>query len=64
MGRPQFKKPDQLNYVSIKASNGATLEYRYDSKANTRPWDKTIYVKVVKGFFREGDKLFLHFQAT
>ncbi len=37
------------------------LEYHFDSKANTRQCDKTIYEKVVKGFFREGDKLFLYF---
>ena len=61
MGRPQFVNPDQPNYVSIKASNGATLEYRFDSKANIRPWDKTIYIKVVKGFLREGDKLILNY---
>ena len=61
MGRPQFTAPDQPNYVSIVASNGATLEYRYDVKGNVRPWDKTLYIKVVKGFFREGDQLIVHF---
>ena len=50
MGRPQFTAPDQPNYVSIVASNGATLEYCYDVKGNVRPWDKTLYIKVVKGF--------------
>ena len=61
MGRLQFTAPDQPNYVSIVASNGATLEYRYDVKGNVRPWDKTLYIKVVKGFFREGDQLLVHF---
>ena len=61
MGRPQFTSPDQPNYVSIVASNGATLEYRFDTKDNIRPWDKTIYIKIVKGFFREGDKLLVHY---
>jgi Protein of unknown function (DUF3604) len=61
MGRPQFTAPDQPNYVSIVASNGATLEYRYDVKGYVRPWDKTLYIKVVKGFFREGDQLIVHF---
>ena len=51
MGRPQFAAPDQPNYVSIVASNGATLEYRYEVKGYVRPWDKTLYIKVVKGFF-------------
>ena len=61
MGRPQFTAPDQPNYVSIVASNGATLDYRFDPKANIRPWDKTLYIKVVKGFFREGDQLLVHY---
>jgi hypothetical protein len=61
MGRPQFSAPEQPNYVSIVASNGATLEYRFDPKDNIRPWDKTIYIKIVKGFFREGDQLHVHY---
>jgi|ETNmetMinimDraft_11_1059920.scaffolds.fasta_scaffold03167_2 hypothetical protein len=61
MGRPQFTAPEQPNYVSITASNGATLEYRFDPKDNIRPWDKTIYIKIVKGFFREGDQLLVHY---
>jgi hypothetical protein len=60
MARPQFTAPDQPNYVSIVASNGATLEYRYDVKDNVRPWGKTLYIKIVKGFFREGDQLLVH----
>ena len=51
MGRPQFTAPELPNYISIVASNGATLEYRFDPKDNIRPWDKTIYIKIVKGFF-------------
>jgi hypothetical protein len=61
MGRPQFTAPEKQNYVSIVASNGATLEYRFDPKDNIRPWDKTIYIKIVKGFFREGDQLLVHY---
>jgi hypothetical protein len=61
MGRPQFTAPEQPNYVSIVASNGATLEYRFDVKGNVRPWDKTLYIKIVKGFFREGDQLIVHY---
>jgi hypothetical protein len=61
MGRPQFTAPEQPNYVSIVASNGATLEYRYDVKDNVRPWGKTLYIKIVKGFFSQGDQLMVHF---
>jgi hypothetical protein len=61
MARPQFTDAAQPNYVSVVASNGATLEYRFDQKAHVRPWDKTLYIKIVKGFFREGDQLIVHY---
>ena len=54
-GKPQFDDPQAANYVTAEASNGAVLELRYDVKDNIRPWDKTLRVKVVRGFFREGD---------
>lgn len=61
MGRPQFTDPDKPNYVSVVASNGATLDCQYDVKDNVRPWGKTIRIKIVKGFFGEGDQLIVHF---
>ncbi|HFD15957.1 MAG TPA: DUF3604 domain-containing protein, partial [Rhodospirillales bacterium] len=61
MGRPQFDDPAAPNYVTVEASNGATLEVRYDVKQNVRPWDKTLYIKVVRGFLREGDKIVVRF---
>jgi len=57
MGRPQFDKPTAANYTTIEASNGAVLHVEYDMKRNIRPWDKTLYIKVVRGFLREGDKI-------
>jgi len=61
MGRPQFDNPAAPNYVSVSASNGAVLHVEYDMKRNIRPWDKTIYIKVVRGFLREGDQITVHF---
>ncbi len=60
-GKPQFDDPAAPNYVAVEASNGAELELRYDPKQNIRPWDKTLYVKVVRGFLREGDRLVVRF---
>eukprot|EP00494_Astrolonche_serrata_P003805 UN03813 len=56
MGRPQFDNPQAPNYVTVEATNGAVLHYEYDMKRNIRPWDKTLYIKVVRGFLREGDQ--------
>lgn len=53
----QFDKPAADNYVTVQASNDAVLECRYDPKGNIRPWDKTLYVKVVSGFLKEGDTI-------
>jgi hypothetical protein len=30
-------------------------------KRNIRPWDKTVYIKVVRGFLREGDQIMIYF---
>ncbi len=61
MGRPQFDDPAAPNYVSVEASNGAVLHADYDMKSNIRPWDKTLYIKVVRGFLREGDRIVVRF---
>jgi hypothetical protein len=59
--RPQFEDPAKPNYTVITASNDAVLEYRYDPKGNVRPWDRTLYIKVVRGFLREGDTITVNF---
>ncbi len=60
-GAPQFTDPKAANYVSVEASNAAVLDVRYDFKLNTRPWDRTIVVRVVQGFLREGDTITVRF---
>ncbi len=60
-GRPQFDDPKAPNYVTVEASTGAVLQVEYDIKRNIRPWDKTIYVKIVRGFLREGDQIIMRF---
>ena len=61
MGRPQFDHPAAPNYVTVEASNGAVLHIEYDMERNIRPWDKTLYIKVVRGFLREGDQIIVRF---
>ncbi|MDA1022608.1 MAG: DUF3604 domain-containing protein [Proteobacteria bacterium] len=57
MGRPQMTDPEAANYVTVEASNGAVLAVHFDGKQNIRPWDKTIYIKVIRGFLRKGDQI-------
>ena len=61
MGRPQFENPSAPNFISVEASNGAVLDVRYDGKQNIRPWDKTLFIRVVRGFLREGDQIIIRF---
>ena len=61
MGRLQLDDPKAANYVTVEASNNAVLETRYDPKGNLRPWDKTLYIKVVNGFMKQGDRLVVRF---
>jgi hypothetical protein len=61
---PQFADPRAPNYTTIEASNNAVLEYRYDPKGNVRPWDRTLYIKVVKGFLRAGETITIRFGVT
>ncbi len=56
-GTPQFDDPSAPNYTTAVASNGARLLLRYDTKDNTRPWGKTILIKVLQGYLREGEKI-------
>ncbi len=62
--RPQFEDPKKPNYTVIEASNNAVLQYHYDPKGNVRPWDRTLYIKVVNGFMREGDTITVRFGVT
>lgn len=56
-GSPQFDDPEAPNYVTASASNGAHLALRYDLKDNRRPWGKTIHVKVVQGYLKQGETI-------
>ena len=61
LGTPQFEEPAAPHYVSARASNGAALALRYDPKDNVRPWGRTLQVKVLNGFLREGDRIEVRF---
>ena len=61
---PQFTDPKAPGYTVIEASNGAILDYRFDPKANVRPWDRTLYIKVVQGYLEEGDRIMVRFGVT
>lgn len=61
LSAPQFQRPEQDGYVTVEASNGAVLRCSYDIKNNLRPWGKTIYIKIVRGYLQEGDTITVRF---
>jgi hypothetical protein len=61
IGRPQWSNPQAANFTTVEASNGALLDVIYDPKLNIRPWDKTLLIRVTRGFMREGDTITVRF---
>ena len=55
-GRPQMSDPKAPNYVTAVASNGARLDIEFN-RNNIRPWVNTIFIRVMSGFLREGDRI-------
>lgn len=55
-GRPQMSDPKAPNYVTAVATNGARLDIEYN-RNNIRPWVNTIFIRVMSGFLREGDRI-------
>ena len=61
---PQFDDPAGANYCTVEASNGAVLQVRWDPKANVRPWDRTLWIKVLRGYLKEGETITVRFGVT
>ncbi|OED36930.1 DUF3604 domain-containing protein [Chromatiales bacterium (ex Bugula neritina AB1)] len=61
---PQFDNPTAPGYTQVSASNNAVLQCRFDPKGNIRPWDRTLQIKVVKGFMKEGDTITIRLGVT
>ncbi len=59
--RSQFTDPKGQGYTTVEASNGATLEAKWEFKRNIRPWSRSLYVGVVKDFLSPGDTITIRF---
>lgn len=60
-GPVQFNDPKAPGYTTVEASNGATLEAKWEFKRNIRPWSRSLYVGVVKDFLAPGDTITIRF---
>lgn len=60
-GPVQFDQPKAQGYTTVEASNGATLEAKWEFKRNIRPWSRSLYIGVVKNFLAPGDTITIRF---
>ena len=60
-GPVQFDDPTAPGYTTVEASNGATLETRWEFKRNIRPWSRSLYIGIAKHFLKPGDTLTIRF---
>jgi hypothetical protein len=60
-GPVQFTDPKGQGYTTVEASNGATLEAKWEFKRNIRPWSRSLYIGVVKDFLAPGDTIAIRF---
>ncbi len=60
-GPVQFDDPAAPGYTTAVASNGATLECRWEFKRNIRPWSRALYIGIQKHFLKPGDTITVRF---
>jgi hypothetical protein len=60
-GPVQFTNPKGPGFTTVEASNGATLEPKWEFKRNIRPWSRSIYIGVAKDFLAPGDTITVRF---
>lgn len=60
-GPVQFTDPRAAGYTTVEASNGATLDTKWEFKRNIRPWSRSLYIGVVKDFLAPGDTITIRF---
>ncbi len=58
---PQFDDPSGDNYWSVSTTGDCTLDLRWDTKGHTRPWGKSLYLKVMGGYLDQGDTVTIIF---
>jgi hypothetical protein len=60
-GPVQFGDPKAAGYTTVEASNGATLELKWEFKRNIRPWSRSLYIGIARDFLAPGDTVTIRF---
>jgi hypothetical protein len=63
-GVPQFDHPGRANYCSVTTTGNCRMEPRWDPKGHTRPWGRSIFLKVMGGYLDRGQKIVVVFGDT
>ena len=53
--RPQFDRPTDSGYTTVRTSGAASLAVRYDLKGHIRPWTNCMVIDVYDGSLDPGD---------
>lgn len=60
-GIPQFERPEKENYCSVSTTGDCKIIPMWNDKGHTRPWRKTLFLEVSKGYLDSGDKIVVVF---
>ncbi|MEL6747966.1 MAG: DUF3604 domain-containing protein, partial [Pseudomonadota bacterium] len=60
-GPVQFDDPTAPGYTTVEASNGVTLDIRWEFKRNIRPWSRSLYIGIQNHFLRPDDTITIRF---
>jgi len=63
-GTPQFDRPGEVNYCSVRTTGDCRILPRWDAKGHTRPWSAALLLQVRGGFLACGEKIILTFGDT
>ncbi len=63
-GVPQFTDPAGENYCSVSTTGDCRIEPRWDPKGNTRPWGRSIHLKITRGYLGQGERIRVVFGDT
>ena len=60
-GTPQFTEPQAPNYCTVRTSGDCRITPRWDAKGNTRPWTRSLYLQVGRGYLAHGQTVTVTF---
>ncbi|MBL4700426.1 DUF3604 domain-containing protein [bacterium AH-315-I18] len=63
-GTPQFDQPNKPNYCTVTTTGDCRIVPRWDPKGHTRPWGKSLFLKVTGGYLDRDDTVTITFGNT